>query len=54
MEKEILTGTKSVKDAAKSCRPVIVTGKATVSKVRKMVESDGRYTIRDIFKAVDI
>ena len=38
----------SVKDAAKYGRPVTVTGKTTVSKVREIIESDGRYTIRDI------
>ena len=41
--KKFLTGTESVKDAAKSGRPVTVTGKANVSKVREIIESDGRY-----------
>ena len=49
METEILTGTESVKDAAKSGRPVTVTGKTNVSKVKDRIESDGRYTTRDIF-----
>lgn len=31
-----------------------VTDKAIVSKVREMIESDGRYTIRDIAKAFSI
>ena len=32
--------------------PVI--GRVNVSKVREIIESDGRYTIRDIAKAVGI
>ena len=40
MEKGIRTGTESVKDAAKSGRPVIVTGKNSVSKIRKLIVSD--------------
>lgn len=51
-EKEILTGTESVKDATKFGRPVIATGKANVSKVRKIDDSDDRHTIRDIAIAV--
>lgn len=43
-----LTGTTSVKDAAKSGRNVTVTYKANVLKVREMIHSDGRYTIHDI------
>ena len=52
--KKFLTGTESVKDAAKSGRPVTVTGKANVSKVKEMIQSGERYTIRDISKGVDI
>ncbi len=35
------TGTESVKDAAKSGRPVTATGKTNVSKVREIIESEG-------------
>lgn len=51
---KFLTGTESIKDAAKSGRPVTVSGKTNVSKVKEIIESDGRYTIRDIAKAVGI
>lgn len=44
------TGTESVSFG----RPVTVTGKANVSKVIKIIESDGRYTIRDIVKTFGI
>lgn len=50
----MLTGIESVTDAAKSGQPVIVTCKPNVSKVRKLIKkikSDGRCTIRDIYKA---
>jgi hypothetical protein len=33
-------------------RPVTVTGRTNVSEVREIIESDGRYMIRDIAKAV--
>lgn len=36
----------------KSGRPVTETGNANVPKVRQIFKSDGRYTIRDIAKAV--
>lgn len=52
---KFLTGTKSFKGAAKSDRPVTLRqSRANVSKVGEMIESDGRYTIRDVAKAVDI
>ena len=51
---KFLTGTESVKDAAKSGQPVTVTGKNNVSKVKAIIESDGRYMIRNIAKAVGI
>ncbi|XP_062593106.1 histone-lysine N-methyltransferase SETMAR-like [Saccostrea cucullata] len=51
---KFLTGTESIKDAAKSGLPVTVSGKTNVSKVKEIIESDGRYTIRDIAKAVGI
>ena len=44
--------TESVKDAAKSERPVTATDKNDVSKVRETIESDGRYTVRDIANAI--
>jgi hypothetical protein len=40
---KVLTGTKSVRDAAKSHRHVTVLAKTNVSKVREIMESDGRY-----------
>ena len=49
-----LSSTESTKETAKTERPVTVTGKANVTKVREIIESDGRYTIRDIAKAVGI
>lgn len=49
---KFLTGTVSVKDAAKFGRPVTITGKANVSKAREIIESDGRYMIHNIAKAV--
>ena len=52
--KKYYTGTVSVKDATKSGRPVIATGKTNVSKVREIIDSDGRYMIREIVKAVGI
>ena len=52
--KKFLTGTEFVKDAAKSGRPVTVIGKTNISKVREIIESDSRYTIRDIAKVVGI
>lgn len=52
---KFLTGTKSFKGEAKSDRPVTLRqSRANVSKVGEMIESDGRYTIRDVAKAVDI
>lgn len=51
---KFLTGTESVNDEAMSCWPVTATGKANVSKVRYIVEPDGRYTILDIANAVVI
>lgn len=53
-EKKILTGTGSFKDAAKSGRHITVTDKANVSKVREIMESNGRYMINDTEKAVGI
>ena len=38
----------------KSGRPVTATGKINVSKVREIIENDGRYTIRAISKPVGI
>lgn len=49
-----LTGTEYVKDAAESGIPVTGTGKATVSKLRKIIKSNGKRTICDIVKAVCI
>ena len=49
---EFLTDTCSVKDAVKSGRPVTATDKASVSKDRGIIENDGRYTRRDIAKAI--
>lgn len=46
--------TQFVKDAAKLDRPVAVIGKGNVSKVSEITESDDRYTIRNISKAVGI
>lgn len=53
-KKKFDTGVESVKDAGKSGRPVTATGKSNVSKVRDMIETDGRHTIRDIARAVGI
>lgn len=44
----------SVKDAANSGRPVIITYRSFFSKVRDITECDCRYTIRNIVKAVGI
>ena len=52
--KNFLTGTESVKDAPKFGRPVTVAGKTNVSKVKEIIERDGRYTIWEIAKAVGI
>ena len=52
--KKFHTGTKSVKDATESERLVTAIGGPNVSKVRQIIERDGRYTIRDIAKAVGI
>lgn len=51
-----MTGAESVKDASKSGRPVIVTAKKNVSKVREIIAIDSRYAIRHTFmsKAVCI
>lgn len=35
-------------------RPVTVTGKTSVSRVRKMIESDGKHTIRSTANSVGI
>ena len=43
-----------IKDETKSDRPMVVTGKAIVSKIRKIIRSNGRYTICNISKAVGI
>lgn len=48
-----LTGTESVKNAAKSSRPVTVTGKAKFSKVKNIIKSHGRYTIRNMPKLLE-
>lgn len=42
---------KSVNDIANSSRLVTVTSKANVFKVREIVESNGRYIIRDMLLA---
>lgn len=52
--KKFLTGTESIKDAAKYGRPVTVTGKANVSKVGEIIENDCLYRICDIAKAAGI
>lgn len=43
-----------VKDETKTSQHVIVTDNANVSKVREMIESEGRYTICDTAKPVGI
>lgn len=53
-KKILLTGTESVIDATKLGRPVTVTCKTNVSKVREIIETDGRYIIRNIAKGVGI
>ena len=53
-ERKVHIGTEFVKDVKNSGRPVNATGKANVSKVKEIIESDGRYTIRDIAKAICI
>lgn len=50
--KKFLTDTGSVKDAAKSCRPVTVTDIANVSKVPAIIENEGRYVILDIANVI--
>ena len=51
---EFLTDTCSVKDAVKSGQPVTATYKASVSKDREIIESDGRYTRRNIAIAIAV
>ena len=47
-----LTYTKSIKDGAKSGRPMTVRGKTSASKVRDIMDSDDTNTILDIAKVV--
>ena len=42
------------KDATRPVRPVTLMGNTNVSNIKEIIESDGRYTIRDIAKAVSI
>lgn len=51
---EFLTDTCSVKDAVKSGRPVTATDKASVSKDREIIKSDGRYTRRNTAIAIAV
>ena len=47
-----LSYTKSIKDGAKSGRPMTVRGKTSASKVRDIMDSDDTNTIPDIAKVV--
>ena len=51
---QMKTSTESVKDATKSDGPLTITGKTNFLNVREILESDDRYAIRDIAKAVCI
>lgn len=52
MEKDYFqTGPEDLIDATKLDRPVTVTCKTNVSKVREIIENDGRYMIRNIAKS---
>lgn len=53
MEK-VNSGSESNNDAANSGRHVNVTGMTNVSKAMEIIESDNRYTIRNVSKAVGI
>jgi hypothetical protein len=48
--KKFLAGTESIKDG----RPVTVAGKANVSKVKEMIESNDKYLICYTAKAIGI
>ena len=52
--KNFHTFSEFVKETIKSGRPETATGKPNVSKVREILESDGRYIDRGIAKAVGI
>lgn len=52
--RKFLTVIESVKDVEKSGQSVTIAVKANVSKFNVIIETDGRYTIRDIGKAVGI
>ena len=52
--KKFHTSTESVKDATKSGLPVTATCKTNISKVREIIESDGRYMIREMAITIGI
>ena len=48
------SGVESIKIAPKSGRPKFASPKEIVSKIKKIIEGDARFTVRDIARKVDI
>ena len=48
------SGVESIKHAPKSGRPKLVSPKEIVSKLKKIIEGDARFTVRDIARKIGI
>lgn len=54
MVKKVSDGQRVLQDTVKSGRPVAVRGKANISKVSEIIESDCRYSIPNLPKLLAI
>ena len=53
-KKKFKSGVESIKNAPKSGRPKSASRKEIVSKIKKIIEGDARFTVRDIARKVGI
>ena len=53
-KKKFESGVESIKNAPKSGRPKSASRKEIVSKIKKIIEGDARFTVRDIARKVGI
>ena len=53
LNKKFESGVESIKNAPKSGRPKSASRKEIVSKIKKTIEVDARFTVRDIARKVD-
>ena len=54
VERNFTLAKRLLKISQNSRQPITATGKINVSQVKEIIKSDGRYTVRDIAKAVCI